>query len=185
VHAATVWPELPASACPRFMPICSAVVVGPLSETSDRSPRRAAPNYTELRQDRVREASHDSRDLFAGFALPDRLSSRRFIPAGRSCSPDCLRSSACSTRRASMGAARRIAGFEVGTLRQAAVSPIAVTSPGGPRRSELKSIRRIDEKKLPDCAGFSSACKGRIAGLCNPLRNTAGGRKDEQAGNFF
>jgi hypothetical protein len=25
----------------------------------------------------------------------------------------------------------------------------------------------------------------RIAGLCNPLRNTAGGRKDEQAGNFF
>jgi hypothetical protein len=27
--------------------------------------------------------------------------------------------------------------------------------------------------------------KGRIAGLCNPLRNTAGGRKDEQAGNFF
>jgi CBS domain-containing protein len=26
--------------------------------------------------------------------------------------------------------------------------------------------------------------KGRIARLCNPLRNTGGGRKDKQAGNF-
>jgi hypothetical protein len=48
-----------------------------------------------------------------------------------------------------------------------------------------QTLRRIDEKQLPDCAGSSSACKARIAGLCNPLRNTAGGRKDEQAGNFF
>jgi transcriptional antiterminator RfaH len=50
---------------------------------------------------------------------------------------------------------------------------------------KLNFLRRIDKKQLPDCAGSSSACKGRIVGLCNPLRNTAGGRKDEQAGNFF
>jgi hypothetical protein len=55
--------------------------------------------------------------------------------------------------------------------------------------SALRVVRRIDEIKLPGLRGIfvrlQGAQKGRIAGLCNPLRNTAGGRKDKQAGNFF
>jgi hypothetical protein len=50
-------------------------------------------------------------------------------------------------------------------------------------------IRRIDEKKsyqiVQDLRLPARRVKGRIAGLCNPLRKTAGGRKDKQAGNFF
>jgi uncharacterized protein YjbI with pentapeptide repeats len=36
----------------------------------------------------------------------------------------------------------------------------------------------------PDFRLLTRRAKGRIAQLCNPLRNTAGGRKDKQAGNF-
>jgi hypothetical protein len=46
----------------------------------------------------------------------------------------------------------------------------------------------LTKKSYRDCAGFSSACKARKGAhsrLCNPLRNTAGGRKDKQDGNFF
>jgi hypothetical protein len=43
-----------------------------------------------------------------------------------------------------------------------------------------KSYQIAQDFRLP-----ARRAKGRIAGLCNPSRNTAGGRKDEQAGNFF
>jgi len=43
-----------------------------------------------------------------------------------------------------------------------------------------KSYQIAQDFRLP-----ARRAKGRIAGLCNPLRNTVGGRKDKQAGNFF
>jgi hypothetical protein len=43
-----------------------------------------------------------------------------------------------------------------------------------------KSYQIAQDFRLP-----ARRAKGHIAGLCNPLRNTAGGRKDKQAGNFF
>jgi hypothetical protein len=52
----------------------------------------------------------------------------------------------------------------------------------------LRALGALTKKSYQDCAGFSSACKARKGAhsqLCNPLRNTAGGRKDKQDGNFF
>jgi hypothetical protein len=51
-----------------------------------------------------------------------------------------------------------------------------------------RSLGELTKKRYQIAQDFrlpARRAKGRIAGLWNPLRNTAGGRKDEQAGNFF
>jgi len=52
----------------------------------------------------------------------------------------------------------------------------------------LAELRRLPEKDIPDCAGFSFAFKARQpahSALCNSWRNAEGGRKDKQAGISF
>jgi hypothetical protein len=53
------------------------------------------------------------------------------------------------------------------------------------RRSYLGELTKKSYQIAQDFRLPARRAKGRIAGLCNPLRNTAGGRKDKQAGNSF
>jgi hypothetical protein len=54
------------------------------------------------------------------------------------------------------------------------------TAIGGLGELTKKSYQIAQDFRLP-----ARRANGRIAGLCNPLRNTVGGRKDEQAGSFL
>jgi len=54
--------------------------------------------------------------------------------------------------------------------------------------SSVRNLRRLPEKHVPECAGFSYAFKARRPAhskLCNGWRNAEGGRKDRQAGICF